>query len=197
MRPPNPDSPSPTLLVPRLLALGLLVSTVLAGCGPPEPEGPSLTFLRERQLWRATEVSAMIERVPSKGAPQSSAMSADGGGVEVSLQITARDGEKGEQLTFLVLLADDPEAGLLGTHPLRVFGSLSSFDPVKGYERLQGVSNACTPNDLSLTSGTLTVESHDAENRTLSGSFIANVCNVADMEKAWTLGDGRFAGLSY
>ena len=113
------------------------------------------------------------------------------------MQIVARDGETGEQLTFLVIAEADAEGRLLGTHPVRVFGSMASFDPVKGYERLQGVSNACTPNDLSLTSGTLTIEVHDPEARLLSGSFIANICNVADTEKAWTLGDGKFSSMSY
>ena len=192
--------PTPTRRAAAVLLAAVSAAALAAlSCAAPAAEGPSLTFLRERELWRASEVRAVVERASS------SAQAA----TELHLQIVAKKADTGEQLTFLVILpadaAEEGEGGPgssavslpSGTHPMRVFGSLASFDRNRGYERLRGISNACSPNDLSLTTGTLSIEAHDPDTRTLSGSFITNVCLVEQTEEAWTLGDGKFSGVPY
>ncbi|MEM8932482.1 MAG: hypothetical protein AAGE94_14970 [Acidobacteriota bacterium] len=150
---------------------------------PPEPDGPGLSFLRGRERWRATKVEATVRDVRRDGEQTTT---------ELTLTIVARDGATGEQVTLLMIA---PE--LSGTHPIRVFGSFASFDTNRGYERLQGITNACSPNDRSLTTGTLTIEEHDPAARILRGTFIANVCLVGKSDETWTLGDGKFQELSY
>lgn len=166
-----------------LLLLPTLASLVACMGPEPEPDGPGLSFLRGRERWRATDVQASVVDSPRRATPSTE---------DQTLTIHARDAATGEQVTLLVVLPS-----LEGTHPLRVFGSFAAFDQMAGYERLRGITNACSPNDRSLTTGTLTVEEHDPAERVLRGSFIANVCLVDDPDQTWTLGDGKFQELRY
>lgn len=168
-----------------LLLLPALASLVACMGPEPEPEGPGLSFLRGRERWRATDVqTSVVEARRGDASPEAP--------LESSLTIQARDAATGEQVTLLVVAPT-----LEGTHSLRVFGSFAAFDAMQGYERLRGITNSCSPNDRSLTTGTLTVEEHDPAERVLRGSFIANVCLVDDPGQTWTLGDGKFQELRY
>lgn len=152
--------------------LGTALVALVACGGTPEPEGDYLSFLQNRERWLSTRITATV--TPAAGD-------------EHAVSIVAEDQNTGETLTFLVL-ADRLE----GTHDLKVFGKLADMDRSLGRERLMPISNACTPGDRSLTTGSLSIESHDSESRLMSGSFISNVCRIDDADRAWTLADGKF-----
>ena len=174
----------PTALLSALAAASLLWT----GCmGQPEPEGSFLSFLQNRERWQATKVVVTVTETS-----QGSSASLQETGPEKAVSIVATHETTGETLTFLVLAPD-----LEGTHPIKVFGNLADHDSAAGRERLVPVSNACTPGDRSLTTGSLSFEHHDPTTRTLSGSFISNVCRVDDADRVWTLADGKFRDLTY
>ncbi len=187
----------PTALLGALAAGSLL----WVGCmGEPEPDGAYLSFLKQRERWQATTVAVTVTETakdqagPSEMAgPGEIAVSDEiAGPDEIAVSIVATDEKTGETLTFLVLTHR-----LEGSHPIKVFGNLADSDSAAGRERLVPVSNACTPGDRSLTTGTLSFEAHDPDARTLSGSFISNVCRVDDADRVWTLADGKFRELVY
>ena len=175
----------PTALLGALAAGSLL----WVGCmGEPEPDGAYLSFLKQRERWQATTVAVTVtETAKDQAGPSEMA-----GPGEIAVSIVATDEKTGETLTFLVLTHR-----LEGSHPIKVFGNLADSDSAAGRERLVPVSNACTPGDRSLTTGTLSFEAHDPDARTLSGSFISNVCRVDDADRVWTLADGKFRELVY
>lgn len=168
MRFPNTNRAPCFFGLTLLLAGGL----VFGGCmSAPEPEGPHLSFLKGRKRWQSADVELSL---------------AEAGG-EKTLTLVVRRPETGESLTLLVVT---PE--LQGRHDLRVFGSLADRDS-HGEERLFAISNVCSGD----ASGSLTFEILDADQRTLGGSFIANVCGLEDPDRTWTLADGKFRNLSY
>ncbi len=180
----------PTALLGALVAASLL----WAGCmGQPEPDGSSLSFLQNRERWQATKITVTVTETSGHISPSPAGSNAkERDRSEKAVSIVATHETTGESLTFLVLA---PE--LEGTHPIKVFGNLADHDSAAGRERLVPVSNACTPGDRSLTTGSLSFEHHDPTTRTLSGSFISNVCRVDDADRVWTLADGKFRDLTY
>lgn len=165
--------------VRALTSLALLfILLVTGGClGPDEPEGSYLSFLQHRELRILRQVTMTVDGLPTDGAD-----------ADLTLSLVAEDPTTGERLTILV-----PAASLEGSHPMSVFGNLKDRGG-----KLVPISNACKSGGNEMrSSGTLSIEVHDAEARTLDGSFIANVCRVDDAEQTWTLADGKFRGLTY
>lgn len=175
-----PPRPAPARRSPRVAFAGLaLVAVAFVGCFERLPRDVgSLSCLLERERWVATTVSAKLSRADSESAP-------------FTLSIDARRDPGRERLTFLV-----HGDTVVGTHEVRVFGALVGLDPGGG-PKPYPVANACARGDPTSVSGTLTIEVHDPEARTLGGSFTAQVCDVKDPSNAQTLADGRFEGLRY
>ena len=158
--------------MPVLLFAVLL--TTAACMAPKEPDGSFLSFLKSRQRWQTDQVTVSL----------SSSQENSGW----TLSLVADHPDTGEKLNFLVLAPS-----LEGTHPLQVFGMLAADDG----KSLIPVSNACPSGGTTTTSGSLVIERHDAENKSLDGSFIANICRVDAPEETWTLADGKFRRLTY
>lgn len=156
-----------------LVSLSLLL---LAGCGEGEPEGPYLSYSPGRGEWSTSEVKATIRE--ARGVD----------GMELTVQIEARDRETGEQLSFLAVVPQ-----LEGEHPVQIYGRLAGFDGNKGYERLLPISSACSASEASAV---LIIDTADAAERRLDGRFLAHVCGV-ESDHTWTLGEGRFSAVPY
>ena len=172
--PKRPKSRSPY----RRILIGLVVATVGASTacvGPTDPDGTFLSFLKGRERWSTRQVQASVE-------------GSGGAGTELTLSLVAEHPETGELLTFLA-----PVPSLQGSHPMRVFGTLRDRSG-----EVVPVTNACPSGGKEIrSSGSLSIELHDAEARSLDGSFIANVCRVDDPDQTWTLADGKFRRLTY
>lgn len=153
----------------------------LAACATEEtgPDG-ELSFLLERERWRATAVSAGVEEVLGED-----------GSLEHTVQIVARRDPEGEQLTLFAVAAGEVE----GEHPVSVFGALQGF--ASKPSGLTPVTNVCGTGAQAEAGGSLTIEEVDRETRTVSGSFLANVCDVEQPADAKTLADGRFDDVPY
>ncbi|MEM9555573.1 MAG: hypothetical protein AAGC60_15050 [Acidobacteriota bacterium] len=162
---------------PRARFIVLVCLLLVAACGERE-EAAELSFLLDRDRWSSGTVAAGLDtRVEADGT------------VEHTFRLVASDLATGEQVTFWGLAAGE----LVGTHSVRVFGRLAGFGGVAP----RPITNACSSNDPSIASGTLSIENHDTEDRRLTGSFIANVCAVGEPDTTATLGDGRFVAVEY
>lgn len=142
--------------------------------GPSDPDGTYLSFLKGRERWTTRQVELSVDGFDS--------------GSELTLSLVAEHPETGERLTFLV-----PMPSLEGSHQVRVFGSLLDRSGTS-----VPVTNACPSGGNKVrSSGTLSIEQHDAATRRIDGSFIANMCRVDDPDQTWTLADGKFRRLTY
>lgn len=168
---------------PRLV----FVSLLLASCGSPKPAEPAaeLSLLKDRQRWRATSVSAQVERLAE-------GQTVDRETGEWSLQLVARRDPEGEQLTLFAVASS-----VEGTHAVRAFGALLGFAARPTVPT--PITNVCASGSLDAAAagdvaagGTLTVEEYDEAAGTVSGTFRVNVCDVQELLDAKTLADGIF-----
>lgn len=159
-----------------VLAMLAVLGGMLAGCGDGD-EGSSLSFVLDGERWSTTSVSVQLEELIEPD-----------GTVEVAIRLVASDATTGERLTLWSVSDWATNEGIVGTHPVRVFGSLAGFGGVAP----RPVTNACSSNDPAAASGSLSIEAHDPSTGLIAGSFIANVCAVGEPDTTATLGDGRF-----
>ncbi|MDA8020396.1 MAG: hypothetical protein MPN21_23405 [Thermoanaerobaculia bacterium] len=161
--------------------LAPLLAVALSSCGSPDAHGPEaeFSFTKDRDRWRATAVSARVERLtdPERGD-------------EWSIRLTARRDPEGEQLTLFAVAPT-----VAGNHPVQAFGAFLGFAarpsvPIP-------VTNVCGSGSLDdetgeMASGTLIIESWSDGEQTLSGNFRVNVCDVQEPADAKTLAEGVF-----